>query len=262
MTSQSEWLKSLGRASNYNRWVFKSIEPYLCGNALEIGCGTGTFSALIAEAVEHLTAIDISQEFIDTARRRHAEVPNLTLLKADATEDLPDHKFDSIVMLDVLEHIADDAVMLTSLKNKLAPGGRIVLKIPAIPRLFNSLDAAVGHFRRYDQNTLTLAAHSAGCTVRYCRSFNIVGIPGWWWNGVRQRVVAPGAQISGFDKLVPILAFGEKFLPPMPGLSLIGVLEVERPGHRLQSRATDRTRPNPFGANALTPLIRGQARCD
>ena len=228
MTSQSEWLSRLGRASNYNRWVFKSIEPYLCGNALEIGCGTGTFSALITKAVEHLTAIDISQEFIDTARQRHTEVPNLTLLKADATDDLPDHKFDSIVMLDVLEHIADDAVILTSLKNKLAPGGRIVLKVPAIPRLFNSLDTAVGHFRRYDQNTLTLAAHSAGFVVRYCQSFNIAGIPGWWWNGVRQRDVAPGAQISGFDKLVPILAFGEKFLPPMVGLSLIGVLEVER----------------------------------
>ena len=105
---------------------FRIHRAYLCGNALEIGCGIGTFSALIAEAVEHLTAIDISQEFIDTARRRHAEVPNLTLLKADATEDLPDHKFDSIVMLDVLEHIADDAGYWTSLTNKLAPGGRIV----------------------------------------------------------------------------------------------------------------------------------------
>ena len=228
MTSQSEWLRRLGRASNYNRWIFESIVPFLGRNALEVGCGTGTFSALIAGSVEHLTAIDISQEFIDTARRRYAEVPNLTLLKADATEDLPDQKFDSIVMLDVLEHIADDAAMLTSLTSKLAPGGRIVLKVPAIPKLFNSLDAAVGHFRRYDQNTLTLAAHSAGCKVRYCRSFNIAGIPGWWWNGVRQRDVAPGAQIGGFDKLVPLLAFGEKFLPPMAGLSLIGVLEVAR----------------------------------
>ena len=235
MTSQSEWLSRLGRANNYNRWVFKSIEPYLCGNALEIGCGTGTFSALIAGAVEHLTAIDISQEFIDTARQRHTEVPNLTLLKADATDDLPDHKFDPIVMLDVLEHIADDAVILTSLKNKLAPGGRIVLKVPAIPRLFNSLDAAVGHFRRYDQNTLTLAAHSAGFVVRYCQSFNIAGIPGWWWNGVRQRDVAPGAQTGGSDKLVPILAFGEKFLPPMAGLSLIGVLGVERRSTKAQN---------------------------
>ena len=226
MTSQSKWLNRLSRASNYNRWVFESIEPYLGRHALEVGCGTGTFSALIAGAVEHLTAIDISQEFIDTARRRHAGVPNLTLLKADATKDLPHHKFDSIVMLDVLEHIADDAAMLASLTKKLTPGGRIVLKVPAIPRLFNSLDAAVGHFGRYDQNTLTLAAHSAGCTVRYCRSFNIAGIPGWWWNGVRQRDVAPGTQIGGFDKLVPFLAFGEKFFPPVAGLSLIGVLEV------------------------------------
>ena len=130
-------------------------------------------------------------------------------------------------MLDVLEHIADDAAMLASLANKLAPGGRIVLKVPAIPWLFNSLDAAVGHFRRYDQTALTLVAHSAGCRVRHCQSFNIAGIPGWWWNRVRQRDVAPGAQIEGFDKLVPFLAFGEKFLPPMAGLSLIGVLEVE-----------------------------------
>ena len=235
MTFQSKWMSRLGRASNYNRWIFESIEPYLGRNALEIGCGTGTFSALIAGAVEHLTAIDISQEFIEIARRRHAKVPNITILKTDATEELPDQKFDSIVMLDVLEHIADDAGILTSLTNKLAPGGRIILKVPAIPRLFNSLDAAVGHCRRYNQKTLTLAAHSAGCTVRYCRSFNIAGIPGWWWNGVRQRDVAPGAQIGGFDKLVPILAFGEKFLPPMAGLSLIGVLEVERQSTKAQN---------------------------
>ncbi len=228
MTSQSEWLSRLGRASNYNRWIFESIETHLGRNALEIGCGTGTFSALIAGRVDHLTAIDISQEFIKAAQRRHTEVPNLTLLKADATDDLPEHKFDSIIMLDVLEHIADDAAMLASLANKLAPGGCIVLKVPAIPRLFNSLDAAVGHFRRYDQNTLTSVAHSAGCTVRHCRTFNIAGIPGWWWNGVRRRDVAPGAQIGGFDKLVPLLALGEKFLPPIAGLSLIGVLEAKR----------------------------------
>jgi len=226
MAAQSEWLELLGKATNYNLWIFRAIAPYLSGNALEIGCGIGNFSPLIAGRVKHLTAVDISDSFIDTARKRLSEIPNMELVHGDAADIPIGKKFDTIILLDVLEHIADDARLLNLLSRKLASGGHLVLKLPAAPRLYNSLDIAVGHYRRYDKNSLIKVAGLSGFDVSHCRAFNIAGIPGWWWNGIRKREIAPDIQIGGFDRLVPLLEFAEKLITPSVGLSLIGVLKL------------------------------------
>lgn len=220
-TPQAEWLDHLTDAGNYNRWIFDVIRPHLRGRVLEVGCGTGTFSILMAGVAEHLTAMDLDPGFVTRAQQRLASVSNAVALQGDATRSLPEDAFDTVVMLDVLEHIEDDRAMLEALAARLTPGGRIVLKVPAIQALHNSMDRAVGHHRRYSKAGLEQAARRAGLIPHAVRPFNAAGIPGWWWNGVRNKTVAPAAQIGGFDRVVPVLAALERALPIPVGLSWI-----------------------------------------
>ena len=77
---------------------------------------------------------------------RTREIENVNLINGDARVAPPSEKFDMVVMLDVLEHIEDDVEMMKSLADHLIPGGHLVLKVPGISKLYNSMDAAVGHF--------------------------------------------------------------------------------------------------------------------
>lgn len=221
---QTEWLARLRMADNYNRWIFNTILPHLSGRVLEIGCGTGTVSDLIAAAVDHLIAIDIDAAFVDSARVALKGRRNVTVSQADATRDLPDGIFDVVVMLDVLEHIADDLAMLRALAVRLNASGRILLKVPALPALLNSQDIAVGHFRRYDRRALETVAVDAGLAIDRIVPFNIAGILGWWWNGQWGKAVAPKTQINIFDRLVPMLERFERVVAPPVGLSYFAVL--------------------------------------
>ena len=222
-TPQAEWLGHLAEAGNYNRWIFDAIKPHLHGRVLEVGCGTGTFSTLIAASAEQLTAMDLDAGFVAQAQERLGRMENAVALQGDATRSLPEDAFDTVVMLDVLEHIEDDGAMLEALAARLTPGGRIVLKVPAILALHNSMDRAVGHYRRYSKAALHQAARHAGLDTHAITPFNAAGIPGWWWNGVRNKAVAPSAQIGGFDRVVPVLAALERILPVPVGLSWIAV---------------------------------------
>ena len=102
--------------------------------------------------------------------------------------------------------------MMKSLADRLIPGGHLVLRVPAISKLYNSIDAAVGHFRRYDKEGLGQLFDAAGLRRLRLQPLNPLGIPGWWWNGARGISVAPGAQIGGFCTLVTFLEFLESRL--------------------------------------------------
>ena len=103
--AQDFWLATLGDAGRFNRWVFDSIAPCLFGNILEVGCGTGTFTALMASAGHRVTAVDINPSYVATAKARLATQDRVAVLAGDATSMSWDTRFDTVVLLDVLEHI-------------------------------------------------------------------------------------------------------------------------------------------------------------
>jgi 2-polyprenyl-3-methyl-5-hydroxy-6-metoxy-1,4-benzoquinol methylase len=219
---QAFWLDHLGQADRFSGWVAGEIAPYLGRAILEIGCGTGTFTRLMAPAADRLLAIDIDAQFVRTARKAVAAFPAVKVERADVTKSALPQDFDTVVMLDVLEHIEDDVAMLKRLRACLAPGGRIVVKVPAIPSLHGPMDDAIGHFRRYDSETLRAALEAAGFEMIACRPFNMLAILGWWLNGkVLGRTVPPGEQVRLFDRLVPLLRAVERLIGPPFGLSLI-----------------------------------------
>ena len=174
-------------------------------------------------------AVDINQDYIDIARQRLSSFSHVRVSCGDANDLEIEECFDTIILLDVLEHIEDDVGLLRRIAANLAPGGRLILKVPAIPWLYSELDQVIGHYRRYDRRALEDCVSRSGLISVKTKPANALGIFGWWLNGrVLGRTVPPSAQIGWFEKIVPAVAAVEKILGPPIGLSLLSL--AQKPG--------------------------------
>ena len=220
--AQRFWLDHLGAADNFNRWVFETFEPWLHGEILELGCGTGNFTTLMAERGLQVTGLDIEPSYVEQAARRIAPWPNAAVKVMDVTQLGDGPLYDTVVLLDVLEHIEHDGRLLESIGTRLRPEGRVILKVPAIPSIYSQMDQAIGHFRRYDRATLVKRLQEAGFKPVKITPLNAAGILGWWLNGkVLGRTVPPAGQVGAFNRVVPLIGRIERALRLPFGLSLI-----------------------------------------
>jgi SAM-dependent methyltransferase len=134
-------------------------------------------------------------------------------------------RLDTVICLNVLEHVRDDMLSLASVHRLLQPGGRLVLLVPAMPSLYGTLDRALGHFRRYTAAELRHVFAAAGFRLRHLEYFNLAGVPGWWLTGrVLKRTLIPTGSLRLYDALVPLFRL-ERFLPWRLGQSLIAIGE-------------------------------------
>jgi SAM-dependent methyltransferase len=222
--AQDFWLENLGAADRFNRWVLSRFERHLGLEVLEVGCGSGNFTVLMASRGHKVTGIDIEPAYVETAQKRVAAFPGSSASVADATASEFQARFDTVVALDVLEHIADDGAFLARLGAALKPGGKIVLKVPAGRWLHSRMDDAIGHHRRYDRAGLAETLRRAGFEPVEIGHINMPGVLGWWLNGkVLKRDNPPAEQVKLFERLVPLFRAMETLLPLPLGLSLIAV---------------------------------------
>jgi SAM-dependent methyltransferase len=222
--AQDFWLAHLGEANRFNRWVLSRFERHLGEDVLEVGCGLGNFTVLMAARGHRVTGIDIDPAYVETARKRLAKFGGVYVACGDATAADWSERFDTVVALDVVEHIEVDCAFLARLARMLKPGGKLVVKVPAAPSLMSTLDRVVGHHRRYDKRSLNETFRAAGLAPLSLSHFNVAGTLGWWLNGkVLKRATPPGEQVKAFETLVPLFRAAESIVPPPFGLSLIGV---------------------------------------
>jgi len=170
----------------------------------------------------------MERAFVDEAVRRLGQHPNVRLICGDATAaDAPkpnDEAFDTVVLLDVLEHIEDDVALLAGLGARLGPGGHLILKVPAMPSLYSPMDEAIGHWRRYDKKGLIEVISRAGLEVVRIWAFNAAAVPGWWWNGrVLKLRSPPQEQVALYNRLVPVLRPLDRLARLFCGVSLLAV---------------------------------------
>ena len=221
-TAQDFWLAQPNEAQAYNAWVMDQVAPSLGGRVLEIGCGVGSFTVKMAARGHAVTAVDIDPNYVTATRQRLADHPDVAVLQGDATAMDWRPEFDTVLMLDVLEHIEDDVGFIRRLGGALRPGGSLVLKVPAGPWLFGPMDRAIGHYRRYTERSLVRAYQAGGYTLSWCRPFNAVGMLGWFVNGrLFKRTTPPAMQVSAFDSLLPVVKLVDRLNPLPFGLSLI-----------------------------------------
>ena len=116
-----------------------------------------------------------------------------------------------------------DGGSLVAIRGMLAPAGRLVLLVPALPALYGTMDRALGHHRRYTRAGLASLLERAGFTVAHIEYFNLAGVPGWWFAGrVLKREMIPAGSLKLYDALVPLFRL-ERLLPWRVGQSLIAI---------------------------------------
>lgn len=223
-----ETLERLAAAPRYNRWMFDRLRPWVGRRVLEVGAGIGTMSAFLVDR-ERVVLTDTEPSYLDRLRERfgdqgHVAVAELRLPTVDPR--LAAERLDTVICLNVLEHIEHDGAALSAMHHLLEPGGRLVLLVPALRALHGTLDEALGHFRRYVPAELSTKLRAAGFRVRHLEYFNLAGIAGWWLAGrvLRRRLIPLGA-LRWYEALVPLFRL-ERLLPGRVGQSLIAIGEV------------------------------------
>jgi glycosyltransferase involved in cell wall biosynthesis len=224
----NQMTRRLASANRFTSWMADLVRPFLGSRLLEIGSGTGAITRRLVPR-DLYVAGEVDPLYLETLRNLTADRPYLEARYTDVTdlETFPrvEGGFDSVVCLNVIEHVDDDVGALRNVRVALAPGGRAVVLVPAGPWNLGTLDAALGHRRRYTEASLRAVAAEAGLAVKEIVPFNRISSLPWWLNGRLLRRRAAGRfQIGVVDLLTPILRRIDRFLP-LPPLSLIAVLE-------------------------------------
>jgi glycosyltransferase involved in cell wall biosynthesis len=220
-------LDAFSDAPHFNRWVADTIGPHLGRYVLEIGAGIGNLTRVLAPRKKKYIATDVDCEHLERLRVRLSGRPNLetALLDASRAEDYAPFRgrVDTVVCLNVLEHIEDDRAALRSIHETLQDGGRAILLVPEGQGLFNSLDEELGHRRRYSEDDLRRRMTEAGFAVETMLRFNRVSRPGWWLTGkVLKRRSISRFQLKTFDRMVWFFRRIDGYLPWSPA-SLIAI---------------------------------------
>lgn len=212
-----ETLRRMASVDRYNRWIYTEIAPYVGRIVLEVGCGIGNMTRYFLNA-ERVIALDRLPGSVALVADAFAGVSNLHTCLGDITapdtvEQLANYPLDTVVYLNVLEHIENDAVALRHMFQCLEPGGHLLLFVPAGAYMFGTLDRALGHYRRYERAALAKRVTDAGFEPQRLSYLNLAGIPGWWLNSrVLHRQLLPQGQLRLFNDLAPLLIAAERTL--------------------------------------------------
>jgi len=222
----SNILVSMSDVPKFNRWMADAIRPYCGQRVLEIGAGIGNMTRHLCPR-ERYTATDIDDLYLDFLGgafqgRAYLDVRRCDLAEARDFEAL-EGCYDTVVCLNVLEHVEAEASALANVRRALLPEGRFVVLVPQDPALYGSLDEVLEHVRRYTRESLSGALEKAGFEVETLFDFNRATKWAWWWNGrVLKRRHFGRVQLKGLNSLVWAIRRLDPVLP-WQGTSLVAV---------------------------------------
>lgn len=221
-----EILHSLSHAYRFNRWMAAVVRPYLGDSVLEMGAGIGNMSLQLLPR-EHYTVSDIDDFHLQFLSNLFAGQPNAEVARIDLSQQddftLHAERYDTVVCLNVLEHVERDVVGLGNMYTALKPGGRAVILVPQSQWLYGSLDQHVGHHRRYSEREIVDKCRQAGYEIDKVFSFNRLSVLGWFFNGrILRRKYFGKLQLKILDHAVWLLRLLDRIVP-WKGLSLIVV---------------------------------------
>ncbi len=224
-------LHALSAAPRFNRWMADTIRPYVGDAVLEIGAGIGNLTRALIPRRRWYVASDIDPEHLARLATRFHHRPNLEVRHCDLTrpEDFEPlrGRMDSVVCLNVLEHIEDDLAGLRNLYAALKPGGRAIVLVPHGQEIYGTLDKALGHYRRYSREELAGRLRDAGFRVERMLEFNRISRPGWYVSGrILKRTTLGYFQMKVFDRFVWLWRRIDSALP-WPPTSIIAIAAKE-----------------------------------
>ncbi len=218
------------KAERYFAWQAAMALEQTGQRIIEVGCGTGNFTRHLLNR-ELVIGLDVVDECVNRLRERLGNPTNVEARVLDVQDreflDLKHARPDTIVCLNVLEHIRDHQLALEHMHGVLPSGGKAIFLLPAFESLYGPIDQNLGHFRRYSKTGWSALAVSSGFHVRVSRYFNFPGFFGWWANArIFKKEQQSSAQIEFFDsKVVPVIRKVESWIEPPVGQSIFTVLE-------------------------------------
>jgi len=227
--SGPETLEALANAPKFNGWMADTIRPYLGTQVLEIGAGIGNLTSALLNSNQRWVAADIASEHLAKLREKFGQAPNVEIRYCDLTQpetfEPLNGEMDSVVCLNVLEHIEDDMLGLRNIHSSLRSGGQAVVLVPHDNAIFGTLDTALGHYRRYSHDELQQKMEQSGFRVKRILEFNRVSRPAWYVSGrvLKRRALGTGQMIL-FDRLVWLMRKVDARLP-WPPTSIIAIGE-------------------------------------
>ncbi len=227
MKISQQSLEIMANAKRYNHYVYKKIMPLLGKNVLEVGCGLGTLTQQIIPH-KNVVAIDKEKAYITMLQKKYKKRKNVRFVTLDITRPtrkLKQH-FDSILCINVLEHIQNDDQALNNFSRLLNKNGRLILIVPAGQWLYSEIDKANGHHRRYTSKSVRTLFERTNLRILKLYHLNSMGVLYWLFTSKLFRWKIPKApSISISDRFVPLISILDKLFIHKIGLSLVCIGE-------------------------------------
>jgi SAM-dependent methyltransferase len=223
-------LETMSEAHRYQAHVFGLVRPHVGTRVLEVGCGIGTMTRQLLDVAQEVVCIEPNLNCATRARTELGAHPRVAIrichLEECDRDELQQRQFDTVVCVNVLEHIEDDVRALALFRDVVVKtAGKVLIFVPAVQALYGPHDAALGHHRRYSKRRLARAFDAAGLDVVAMQYTNPIGLLGWIYNRyISGNTEHTSGQVRIFDRLVAPWALPlERFATPPIGLSLFAV---------------------------------------
>lgn len=223
-------LDVMSLADNYYSWVLSEFQPYIGKHVVEVGAGIGTVSEMFLDMnPESFVAVEPSDNMYPLLEQRFKDRLKVRTIKGffDQISNTLDQHPDTLLYINVMEHVEHDAAEIKHAYEVLAPGGHLCIFVPALQWIYGSFDASVGHYRRYYKKDLVKMVEAAGFEVKKARYFDALGFIPWFilFRVLRVPALSSG-HVSLYDKIVvPFLRVFERIVPPPLGKNLLLVAQ-------------------------------------
>ncbi|MFN2532125.1 MAG: class I SAM-dependent methyltransferase [Pyrinomonadaceae bacterium] len=227
-------LEVMNNARNYHKWILSAFKSYLASHVVEVGAGVGSFSELILahHTPQTFSLVEPSAHTYEElcVRIKQFQTDSKTVAYHGTFRDVVGkickaQSPDTVIYVNVLEHVEDDIAELDAVHDALTAGGHVLIFVPALPWLYGSFDKMVGHFRRYRKSELEHKLRKAGFKIVHSRYFDFAGVIPWWikYRILQESTMEPGA-VKFYDQfIVPSMRRVETLMPVLIGKNLIAV---------------------------------------
>ncbi|MDL2253532.1 class I SAM-dependent methyltransferase [Ruminococcaceae bacterium OttesenSCG-928-I18] len=174
-----ENLKQWNKIDRYSKWMYHTYCQYIGKRVLDIGVGIGNMTQFYIHDVDLAICADIFDSQLGLVSERFSDFPVETLkldIENDDICELKTYELDTVICINVLEHIENHQKALQNMRDAICDNGKIIILVPALSKLYNEMDKNAGHYRRYDKGQLEKLGKETDLNIIHQRYFNMLGV--------------------------------------------------------------------------------------